>query len=130
MRVLLDTSAYSAFKRNHPEAINLVRRCQEIEFSVTVAGELLSGFRYGTRFMENFEELQGFLRHPRVHLTPITLSTADRYGRIYAALRRKGRPIPSNDIWVAAQAMESGAELATFDHHFEQVDGLALNLLA
>ena len=130
MKALLDTSTYSAFKRNHPDAMKLVRRCKEIVFSVTVAGELLSGFRYGTRFAENLEELQEFLAHPRVRLAPITLNTADRYGRIYASLRRTGRPIPSNDMWVAAQAMETGAELATFDRHFESVEGLALILLS
>ncbi len=125
MRVMLDTSAYSSFKRNHLATIDLIRRCREIVFSPTVAGELLSGFRWGTRFSENLRELQEFLDHPRVHLLPITLSTADRYGRVYASLRRRGRPIPSNDMWVAAQAMETGAELATFDTHFEEVEGLA-----
>lgn len=125
MRVMLDTSAYSSFKRNHAATTDLIRRCQEIVFSPTVAGELLSGFRWGTRFPENLRELQEFLDHPRVQLQPITLSTADRYGRVYASLRRRGTPIPSNDMWVAAQAMETGAELASFDTHFEQVEGLA-----
>ena len=125
MRVMLDTSAYSSFKRNHAATIDLIRRCREIVFSPTVAGELLSGFRWGTRFLENLGELQEFLDHPRVQLLPITLSTADRYGRVYASLRRRGTPIPSNDMWVAAQAMETGAELATFDTHFERVEGLA-----
>jgi tRNA(fMet)-specific endonuclease VapC len=51
--------------------------------------------------------------------------TADRFGRIAAALRRKGRPLPTNDIWIAAHAMESGAELLSFDQHFDAVDGIA-----
>lgn len=58
-------------------------------------------------------------------LLPVTLVTADRFGRIAATLRRKGRPLPTNDIWIAAHAMESGADLLSFDGHFEHVEGLA-----
>ena len=52
-------------------------------------------------------------------------NTADRFGRIAAALRREGRTIPTNDIWIAAQAMEAGVELLSSDAHFGDVDGLA-----
>jgi tRNA(fMet)-specific endonuclease VapC len=55
----------------------------------------------------------------------VTRTTADRFARIAAALRVKGRPIPTNDIWVAAHAMETGAELLSFDSHFAEVEGLA-----
>ena len=57
---------------------------------------------------------------------PVTRTTADRFGRIAAALRKAGKPIPTNDIWIAAHAFESGAELVTFDRHFEAVPGLPL----
>jgi tRNA(fMet)-specific endonuclease VapC len=125
LRVLLDTSAYSAFKRSDARVLQLVRDSAGIVFSPIVAGELMAGFRWGERFDHNREELLAFLAHPRVHLTPITLTTSDRYGRIYRALRTKGQPIPTNDMWVAAQAMETGAELASADRHFAAVDGLA-----
>jgi len=46
-------------------------------------------------------------------------------GRIYAALRRRGKPIPANDMWIAAHAMETGAELLSSDTHFQYVEGLA-----
>ncbi len=55
----------------------------------------------------------------------MTLNTADRFGRIAAALRTKDRPIPTNDIWIAAHTMESGADLLSYDRHFSAVDGLA-----
>ena len=55
--------------------------------------------------------------------------TADRFGRIAAALGVKSKPIPSNDIWIAAHAMQTGAELLSFDAHFEAVDGLAWSVL-
>ncbi len=102
-----------------------MRAAQLIVFSPVVAGELYHGFRRGPRYEENRRRLDGFLENPYVRMLPVTLATADRFGRIIAALRRKGRPIPTNDVWVAAQAMESGADLLSFDSHFEFVDGLA-----
>jgi tRNA(fMet)-specific endonuclease VapC len=69
--------------------------------------------------------LEDFLASAYVSFLPVTLVTADRFGRIAASLRRKGRPIPSNDIWIAAHTMESGSELLSFDQHFKEVDGLA-----
>jgi len=70
-------------------------------------------------------DLETFLANPYVELLPVTLVTAERFGRIATGLKRKGRPLPTNDIWVAAHAMESGAELLSFDSHFAAVDGLA-----
>ena len=50
--------------------------------------------------------------------------TADRYSRVMTALKAKGRPIPTNDVWIAAHAMETGADLVSADGHFEHVDGI------
>ncbi len=126
MRALLDTNAYSALKRGHDGVASLVRRSDEILFSTVVAGELLYGFRNGTKFASNRRDLDAFLASPFVTLVPVSLTTADRFSRIVIGLRAKGKPIPTNDIWIAAQAMETGAELVSLDHHFEWVDGLAL----
>ncbi|RJR32557.1 MAG: type II toxin-antitoxin system VapC family toxin [Desulfobacteraceae bacterium] len=52
--------------------------------------------------------------------------TSDRYSRIASYLKQHGTPIPTNDIWIAAQAMEHGAELITLARHFEYIAGLAL----
>jgi predicted nucleic acid-binding protein len=125
MKVLLDTNVYTAFKRGRPTVLAHIRTARQVVFSTIVAGELLFGFRYGARFEHNWAELQAFLDSPRVSLLPVTLDTADRFGRISAQLRRRGRPIPTNDVWIAAHAMESGAELLSFDAHFEAIHGLA-----
>jgi tRNA(fMet)-specific endonuclease VapC len=90
---------------------------------------LLFGFRNGAHYDRNLGDLQDLLRRPGVSLLEVTWATADRFGRLAAALRRAGTPIPSNDIWVAAHAMESGAELVTLDRHFERIPGLALTLV-
>lgn len=125
MKVLLDTNAYTALFRGHEGVAARVRRAEQVLVSVIVAGELLFGFRNGSRYEANRTELEDFIASPYVALLPVTLVTSDRFGRIAASLRRKGRPLPTNDIWIAAHAMESGAELVSFDRHFEQVDGIA-----
>lgn len=130
MKVLLDTNAYSALMRGHAGVAGRVRRAEHVLLSTIVAGELLFGFRAGGRLGKNLAELETFLDNPYVNLVPVTYTTADRFGRVAAALRAKGRPIPTNDMWIAAHAMETGAELLSFDQHFEAVDGLAWALLS
>ena len=125
MRILLDTSAYSALMRGHDEVADRVRRAERVVLSAVVAGELMLGFRLGSRLRANVAQLDAFLDNPYVSLVPVTLTTADRFARIAAALRAKGQPIPTNDIWIAAHTMETGAELLSFDAHFGAVDGLA-----
>jgi tRNA(fMet)-specific endonuclease VapC len=125
LRLALDTSAYSALMRGHRDVVALVRRADAILLPAIVAGELFYGFRRGSRLEENSARLEAFLATTSVELLPVSLTTADRFGRISATLRRKGTPIPTNDVWIAAQAMESGADLLSADTHFEQVDGLA-----
>lgn len=125
MRLVLDTNAYSALMRGHQAIAALVRRSEAVLVPAVVAGELLYGFRLGDRFEENAARLQAFLAMSAVELLPVSLTTADRFGRIAAALRRKGSPIPTNDIWIAAQAMEVGADLLSSDSHFGVIDGLA-----
>ncbi len=125
MRVVLDSNAYTQLENGEPRVSHLVQRAERILFSIVVAGELLAGFRNGTRLEKNLKKLQQFLSGSRVDLVPVTWSTADRFGRIMSALRRKGRPIPINGIWIAAHAMETGADLISFDQHFAHVDGLA-----
>jgi len=122
--IALDTNAYVGFKRGESSCVELIQRADQLLISSTVVGELLAGFACGTQEARNREELSRFLTVPRVELSPTTLATADAYALIYRDLRRKGRPIPTNDIWIAASALEHGALLLSFDQHFEQVDGL------
>ncbi|MGH8225755.1 MAG: type II toxin-antitoxin system VapC family toxin [Gammaproteobacteria bacterium] len=125
MNLLLDTNAYSALARGEPALADRIRRAEKILISAIVAGELLHGFRWGTRHDANRRQFDEFLAQPFVKFLPVSLVTADRFARIMAGLRKKGRPIPTNDVWIAAHAMESGAELLSRDKHFDEVDGLA-----
>lgn len=124
MKILLDTNAYSALMRGHAEVAARVRRAECIYMSTIVAGELIFGFRNGSRFDGNMAEFESFLANPYVELMPVTLATADRFSRIALSLQRGGIPIPTNDIWIAAHAMETGSDLISFDMHFESIEGL------
>lgn len=124
MTILLDTNAYAALVAGHPGVARRVREARRVLFSVVVLGELLAGFRHGSKEQRNRRLLEEYLRQPYFDDLPITRATTERFARIWSELRKAGRPIPTNDIWIAAQAMESGGELISFDRHFEAVDGL------
>ena len=125
MRILMDSNAYSSLMRGGKRTAAAVRVATEALMSAVVIGELLYGFRGGSRFERNAADLRSFLNNPYVSFVPVGPVTADRYSRIAAALRAKGSPIPSNDVWIAAHAMETGADLVSADRHFEAVDGIA-----
>ena len=125
MTLLLDTNAYSAFMRGHREVAARVRQADRLLISPIVAAELLLGFRLGRRFEENTARFEAFLASPYVEAVPITPTTADRFSRLAVVLRSKGRPIPTHDLWIAAQVVETGADLLSADAHFGEIDGLA-----
>lgn len=127
--VFLDTSAYSAFRRGHRAIVNRIRHTPSLLVSPIVLGELYSGFAKGQRRAENRETLIEFLRSPRVEVVPIDEGVADRYARILDFLRRQGTPIPTNDIWIAAGAMATGASILTTDRHFERVPQVVAEIL-
>lgn len=87
-------------------------------------------FELGSRRERNRAELEEFLRSPRVGIAPLVEATAERYARILAYLLRSGRPIPTNDLWIAASAMEHGVVLLTADAHFLQVPQIVVKHLS
>ena len=121
---MLDSNAYSAFMRGSEEVRALIQDAEEVLFSAIVIGEQLFGFRQGAHYDRNLAELRSFLERPYVSLIPVGPVTADRCSRVMTALKAKGRPIPTNDVWIAAHAMETGADLVSADAHFEHVDGI------
>ena len=125
-QILIDTNIYVAFKRNLRSAVDLLRQADHIGLTAVVLGELLAGFRCGVREAENRRELEEFLESPRVEILDIDEETANFYAEIFRALREKGKPIPTNDLWVAASTLRHGFALATLDEHFRHIDGLLL----
>jgi predicted nucleic acid-binding protein len=122
--ILIDTNAYAAFKRGDETIVAVLQHAPSLLMCVTVLGELLAGFAAGNSESVNRSELSQFIYSPRVKVVASTPATADLYALIYAALRRKGQPMPSNDLWIAASSLEHGAALLTYDAHFQAIDGL------
>lgn len=120
-RILLDTSAYSAFMGGHPEAKIALQQAEEIFLTPVVMGELLTGFRAGTHEHRNRRNLHQFLSSPRVDVLVIDGETAERFAIIVHSLRAAGTPIPINDVWIAASAMQHGLRILTADAHYRKV---------
>lgn len=124
--ILIDTNVYSAFKANDPEVVRRFRSCEAIHLNITVLAELVAGFKAGSKEAQNREELKAFLNSPRVSLDELTEATAEFYAHLYLMLRVKGTPIPTNDLWIAASALQHGCALYSLDRHFRAIDGLLL----
>jgi tRNA(fMet)-specific endonuclease VapC len=125
-RIAIDTNIYTSFKANDERVVETFRNCDFIGVDITVIAELFSGFSLGGKEKRNRQELEAFLNSPRVEMLLHDLETAEYYALIVRRLKAKGRPIPTNDIWIAANAMKHGCALYSFDGHFREIEGLLL----
>ncbi|MBM4387791.1 MAG: type II toxin-antitoxin system VapC family toxin [Deltaproteobacteria bacterium] len=121
-RVILDTSAYSAFVRGNDAVRLSLAAADEINLNPVIIGELLAGFGSGTNEKKNKEILSAFLISSRVRVIEINEDTSERYAVIFRSLKKKGTPVPSNDLWIAASAMQHGLKVVTTDNHFLKID--------
>ena len=121
MRILLDTSAYSWFMRGNQKVKEALQSADSIAVNPIVLGELQAGFQHGRHVEKNRNTFKQFMASPRVHVVPMDEETAERYAVILNALWTIGRPIPTNDLWIAASAMQYGLTILTTDAHFKQV---------
>jgi len=125
-KIILDTNAYSALVSGDQKVLEVVERANQVMMSPICIGELLAGFVKGSKESTNRSLLSDFLKKPTVQITSISGETAEWYANIYSDLKKNGTPIPINDVWIAAQAMETGTMLITYDHHFQLVPGLRI----
>jgi tRNA(fMet)-specific endonuclease VapC len=102
---------------------NLVNAA-EVFVPAIVLGELYYGAHKSSRVAENIAKINKFAANNTVMVSDT--ATAQAYGQIKNSLRAKGRPIPENDIWIAAIAMQYNLALVTRDSHFGEVDGLVI----
>lgn len=122
--VTLDTNSYTAYFNKDSRVKREIDKSKKVLMSVVTVGELLYGFRMGSREKLNTDDLNDFLDNKKVQLLQITLKTAAVYSIAKYHLRRKGTPIPDNDIWIAASALETKSILITYDRHFLKIAGL------
>lgn len=123
-KVLLDTNAYSRLAGGDEGLLDVLGEADVVYLSVFVLGELYARFKGGKLERKNRTELAEFLQAPTVKRLFATDETAEVFAVTKDALRRQGTPIPINDVWIAAHALEAGATLLTFDAHFGHVKGL------
>jgi len=126
MKVCIDTCAYTAFQNGNRGILKLFDTCDQLIFPITVIGELQFGFANGSRYRENMDLLERFIVKSNAVIANTTMETAYRYGQLASFLKKNGTPIPQNDIWIAAIAMETGSHLATLDSDFQSVPGLVV----
>ena len=125
-RILLDTNAYGAFMAGDERVLEALGKAETAFLYVVVIGELHAGFRGGSRLQANTKQLARFLGKATVRVLEVGQETAEVFGQVKDALRRAGTPIPINDVWMAAQALETGAVMVSFDEHFRMVPGIRL----
>jgi tRNA(fMet)-specific endonuclease VapC len=120
--MIIDTNALSAVADDHPEVVSLFARSDQIAIPVIVLGE----YRYGiaqSRHRDAYETwLSELLRDCLV--LDVNEATATHYADIALELKRKGKPIPTNDLWIAALCRQHSLPLLSRDRHFESVTGM------
>lgn len=119
-RILLDTSILVAMLRGDQSFQDALAEADEVFTSVVAVGELY----YGARRASQPDESRSRLDHLFATLTVLSCDrlTAEVYSRLKDALRKKGRPIPDNDLWIAATGVQHGLHLACRDQHFNEID--------
>ena len=120
----LDTNAYSAFARGHQGMLSLVDSSKWIGLPVVVLGELEGGFGHGAKTALNRALLDAIEQESFVHTLPVKQIVAKLYGEIYVELRKSGRPIPQNDMWIAAIPIAARVPLVTYERHFDRIPNL------
>ena len=125
-KILLDTNAYSRYLLGDEAVLGRLAGADIIYMSVFVIGELFYGYALGTKEVENREKLSIFLEKPGVFLLDATEDTSEFFAFLKKQLKTNGTLIPLNDVWIAAHTMEMGAELLTYDKHFQHIPGLRL----
>lgn len=125
MRIAIDTNRYRDLCEGQPDAVDVVRGAERVYLPFVTLAELRAGFLCGTRARRNEAVLAGFLASPRVHVLFPDDGTTFQYARLFAQLRLQGTPIPVNDIWIAALALQHHLQLFSRDSHFDALPNVA-----
>ena len=126
-RIILDTNALSLFFGGDNQKIQkIVGEADLVIISPIVLGEVLTGFRLGTKEEANRKLLKDFLAEDVTEIIDLSYKTAEIYSRVKVLLKNKGQMVPTNDLWIAAQAIETKSILVSLDDHFRYIPDLPL----
>jgi len=123
-KVLLDTNIISALLKGEADVAGKIDKAAEVNIPIIVVGELYYGAHYSTRIEKNINAIEKLTA--TYNVISHTNQTAKIYGSIKAQLRKKGTPIPENDIWIAAIAQQHNLTLITRDKHFREIEGITI----
>ncbi len=119
-KFLLDTNIITAWLKGEKSVADKIDKAKEIHIPIIAIGELYYGALYSTRIEKNISDIKRITSYYNVLLIDEAVSLI--YGNIKAALRKKGKPIPENDIWIAAIAQHYKLAIVTRDKHFKEID--------
>ena len=123
-KILVDTNAYTRLLTGQEDVLDVIGSAETVYMSIFVLGELYAGFAGGTKERGNKDTLYRFLLKPSVKILNATSETAEVFGMVKQDLKKAGTPLPINDAWIAAHALETGSTLITYDSHFKNIAGL------
>lgn len=123
-KIILDTNAYTRLLTGEEDVLDVIGTAETVYMSIFVLGELHAGFAGGTKERGNKDTLNRFLLKPSVKILNATSETAEVFGVLKQDLKKAGTPLPINDVWIAAHALETGSILITYDDHFKKIAGM------
>lgn len=123
-RFALDTNIVSAWLKGESSIADKIDTAESVFLPVIVVGELYYGAGFSLQVAKNTQDIKKITE--RYPLLSIDEDTTVIYGSIKTGLRKKGKPIPENDIWIAAITIQNDLTLATRDSHFNEIEGLSL----
>ena len=120
--MILDTNALSGAADGDPGALEIIARAERIAVPVIVLGE----YRLGIAQSRHRKEYEEWLREwvAAVTVLDVDRETTYQYAKIGLELKKTGKPIPSNDLWIAALCGQHSLPLLSRDRHFDVVSGL------
>ena len=128
--LMLDTNVLIRFFRSDRKIADIISAYEKILVPAVVLGEFKAGADPNTACgQKQLEVLESFLDSPSVGIIPVTEDIASIYARIFRVLKANGTPIPQNDMWIAACAMDAGAMLISSDDHFASIPLLDIHVV-
>jgi tRNA(fMet)-specific endonuclease VapC len=121
VRIIVDTNRYRDFCAGLAEAVECLQAAEQIFIPFVTIAELRAGFLAGTPGKRNAQVLSTFLNRARVRILWPDEETTRQYARTWLQLRRQGTPIPTNDLWIAALALQHNTALFSRDSHFDHL---------
>ncbi|HEX5100660.1 MAG TPA: type II toxin-antitoxin system VapC family toxin [Polyangiaceae bacterium] len=125
MKLLLDTNRLSDALALEGDVLDNLEHAEAVYVPAIALGEIRAGFAAGRRRADNEKRLSWFLAQDGISTLSVDAAVSHSYAELHRALRTRGRPIPTNDLWIASIALAHGLVVYTRDAHFNAVPGIA-----